>query len=96
MAKPKHTLEEPLRSELEAALARRTRGTRTLATLQAHLTKDLILQVLDTLTAIAKGTVTEHELPQRGYKLRVRNRTSRYSGVSKQYNKWRAQIKQVG
>ena len=40
MAKPKHTPEEPLRSKLEAALARCTRGTRTLATLQAHLTED--------------------------------------------------------
>ena len=64
MAKPKQTLEEPLRSKLEAALAHNTRRTRTLATLQKHLTEGTILQVLDTLTAIANGTITEHELPR--------------------------------
>ena len=96
MAKPKQTPDEPLRSKLEAALAQNTRRTRTLATLQKHLTEGTILQVLDTLTAIAKGTITENKLPQRGYKLRVRNRTSRYLGVSKQNSKWRAQIKRDG
>ena len=55
MAKPKQTLGEPLRSKLEAALAHRTRGTQTLATLQAYLTEGTIIQVLDTLTALAKG-----------------------------------------
>ena len=65
MAKPKHTLEGPQRARVQAALARRTRATQTLATLQSHLTADVTRQVLDTLTAIIKGTDTEHELPQK-------------------------------
>ena len=83
MAKPNHTPREPLRSKLEVALACCTQGTRTLATLQAHLTEDTTHQVLGTLAAIAKGTITEHELPQKGYTPRARKGTSRPSGVSK-------------
>ena len=96
MAKLKHKPEKARYPKPGPTPTCRGRGTRTLATLQAHLTKDITIQVLDTLTAIAKGTIIENDLPQRGCKLRARNGTSRYSGASKQYNKWRAQIQRGG
>ena len=100
MAKPKLTLEGPQRAKVQAALARRTRGTRTLATLQSHLTADVTRQVLDTLTAIIRGTETEHELPQKegpsSSFVRKSRRSSGYRGAIKSGAKWLAQIQRGG
>ena len=56
---------------------------RTIATLQDNLTKDPTRQVLGTLTAIAKGTATENELPQKITPYaRKKPLTSGYRGVA--------------
>ena len=100
MAKPKQTLEEPQRANVQAALARHTRATRTLATLQSYLTADVTRQVLGTLTTTIKGTITESELPQREDPSRSSvhkgKRSSGYRGVTKHRTKWAAQIKRGG
>ena len=98
MAKPKHTQEGPRHATIQAALARRQLEIRTLATLQSHLTADVTRQVLDILTAILKGTSTEHELPQKeGPSIYIQGRrSSGYRGVRRAGNKWGAQIQRGG
>ena len=61
MAKLKHTPDEPRRAAAQAALARRRLETRSLATLQTHLTPDLTRGIVD----VPNGNSPGHELPQR-------------------------------
>ena len=66
----------------------------------SHLTADVTCQLLDTLTAIIRGTTTEHELPQKEGPscsfIRKGRRSSGYRGVTKSGAKWLAQIQRGG